>query len=100
MASNILAGGLALYFLDDGRRKVDGQELPPDSFFLFLQRFACDAEGRDWTGFEPLIRNFFFTSFTNSIRIFFQSIQGLINLLEEFLFALFNAHGEVLIHFR
>jgi hypothetical protein len=74
--------------------------LPADFLFLLLERLTGDTEGSDRSSLEAFVGNFLFTSFADPVRLLIHAIKRFVNLLEEFLLAFFDPHGEILIRFR
>src|SRR5262245_5601732 len=69
-------------------------------FFLLFESLTVDAEGGDWTGFQPRIGNLFFATLTDAIDVLVHSSERLIDLLDQPLLALTDPHQKVLLSLR
>jgi hypothetical protein len=81
-------------------RSSNDLTLTPNFLFLFFERLAIDAEGGDWTSFEPWVGNLFFATFTDAIDILVHSGKRLIDLLDQPLLALTDTHQKILLGLR
>ena len=68
-------------------------------FCFFLTGFTLDTQSRHWTGFQTFVGNIPLTTFANTVGLRRESIDRLINLLEEFPLSLANAKRKMLIGF-